>query len=231
MRSFEMRISSVSSDVCASDRVPHGLRRVIGVVWDGGDDGKLDPKKLRPITLAFDCPPLSAEMRRFIEWVATYTLSPPGLVARMAIRAPAALAPEPMVEGLRYIGGEPERMTPARARVLELVLEDLPWTRAGLAHAAGVSLSVVDGLARKGVFEKVFLPPPPVVARPDPDYTSPRIEGLQKEAAAEIVTRLRAGGYSASLIDGVTGSGKRSEERRVGKECVSTCRSRWSPYP
>src|SRR3546814_11741350 len=25
--------------------------------------------------------------------------------------------------------------------------------------------------------------------------------------------------------------GGRSEERRVGKECVSTCRSRWSPYP
>src|SRR3546814_15112349 len=25
-------------------------------------------------------------------------------------------------------------------------------------------------------------------------------------------------------------SGGRSEERRVGKECVSTCRSRWSPY-
>src|SRR3546814_15425000 len=23
----------------------------------------------------------------------------------------------------------------------------------------------------------------------------------------------------------------RSEERRVGKECVSPCRSRWSPYP
>src|SRR3546814_14496115 len=25
--------------------------------------------------------------------------------------------------------------------------------------------------------------------------------------------------------------GLRSEERRVGKECVSTCRSRWWPYP
>src|SRR3546814_13305385 len=25
--------------------------------------------------------------------------------------------------------------------------------------------------------------------------------------------------------------GGRSEERRAGKECVSTCRSRWSPYP
>src|SRR3546814_11692088 len=28
----------------------------------------------------------------------------------------------------------------------------------------------------------------------------------------------------------VAGMPKRSEERRVGKECVSTCRSRWSPY-
>src|SRR3546814_19169522 len=27
-----------------------------------------------------------------------------------------------------------------------------------------------------------------------------------------------------------TGAAARSEERRVGKECVSTCRSRWSPY-
>src|SRR3546814_12219138 len=26
------------------------------------------------------------------------------------------------------------------------------------------------------------------------------------------------------------GINRRSEERRVGKECVSTCRSRWSPY-
>src|SRR3546814_18305487 len=29
----------------------------------------------------------------------------------------------------------------------------------------------------------------------------------------------------------VLGKVNRSEERRVGKECVSTCRSRWSPYP
>src|SRR3546814_14215088 len=28
----------------------------------------------------------------------------------------------------------------------------------------------------------------------------------------------------------VEDSPNRSEERRVGKECVSTCRSRWSPY-
>src|SRR3546814_9911404 len=35
---------------------------------------------------------------------------------------------------------------------------------------------------------------------------------------------------SCSLVLGLLGSAGRSEERRVGKECVSTCRSRWSPY-
>ena len=33
---------------------------------------------------------------------------------------------------------------------------------------------------------------------------------------------------AASLLQ--QGAGDRSEERRVGKECVSLCRSRWSPY-
>src|SRR3546814_17416969 len=32
-------------------------------------------------------------------------------------------------------------------------------------------------------------------------------------------------GYSKASLGEI-----RSEERRVGKECVSTCRSRWSPY-
>ena len=34
----------------------------------------------------------------------------------------------------------------------------------------------------------------------------------------------------ARLAPVETVNGARSEERRVGKECVSTCRSRWSPY-
>src|SRR3546814_20258062 len=33
----------------------------------------------------------------------------------------------------------------------------------------------------------------------------------------------------ADLLSAIAGE-FRSEERRVGKECVSTCRSRWSPY-
>src|SRR3546814_14506529 len=35
---------------------------------------------------------------------------------------------------------------------------------------------------------------------------------------------------TAARLHGIQAVGLRSEERRVGKECVSTCRSRWSPY-
>ncbi|EMS95976.1 primosome assembly protein PriA [Agrobacterium tumefaciens str. Cherry 2E-2-2] len=189
-------------------QVPLGPRQVFGVVWDDAGEKSVDPKKLRPITKSFECPPLKAEMRRFVDWVAAYTLSPPGLVARMALRAPAAFDPEPMIEGLRLTEGRPERLTPARERVMELAAEGHGWTKSGLAHAAGVSTSVIDGLVKQGVFETVFLPAPPVVAEPDPDYVEPRLEGPQKQAASEILEDVRKGGFHVSLIDGVTGSGK-----------------------
>src|SRR3546814_11452824 len=38
------------------------------------------------------------------------------------------------------------------------------------------------------------------------------------------------GWHSTFLVPMAMGIVVRSEERRVGKECVSTCRSRWSPY-
>src|SRR3546814_13203537 len=39
-----------------------------------------------------------------------------------------------------------------------------------------------------------------------------------------------AGAASVEVAEVVAAPRARSEERRVGKECVSTCRSRWSPY-
>ncbi len=189
-------------------QVPLGPRQVIGVVWDGLEEGEVDPRKLRPIDKVFDCPPIDKDMRSFLDWVAGYTLSPPGLVARMALRAPAALDPDPMVEGLRFSGTVPERMTSARRKVLDLAGDGLSWTKSGLAHASGVSASVIDGLAAQGVFETVFLPPPPLVAKPDVDYAQARLEGPQKQAAEDILEGIRSGGFSVALIDGVTGSGK-----------------------
>src|SRR3546814_13122392 len=46
---------------------------------------------------------------------------------------------------------------------------------------------------------------------------------LAADADPAFSQRIRAG------VPGISTT-KRSEESRVGKECVSTCRSRWSPY-
>src|SRR3546814_19048649 len=42
-----------------------------------------------------------------------------------------------------------------------------------------------------------------------------------------LIALLAGGGAATAAHNNCSG---RSEERRVGKECVSTCRSRWSPY-
>src|SRR3546814_12324203 len=42
--------------------------------------------------------------------------------------------------------------------------------------------------------------------------------------------RIHAISIGAGIIALMVVRALRSEERRVGKECVSTCRSRWSPY-
>src|SRR3546814_16969113 len=44
------------------------------------------------------------------------------------------------------------------------------------------------------------------------------------------LSRQTLGGLAQQFYTGIGQQGVRSEERRVGKECVSTCRSRWSPY-
>src|SRR3546814_12658492 len=55
--------------------------------------------------------------------------------------------------------------------------------------------------------------------------------GRNPEHAAVAATTGLLRNLSQEEIAGVMAHELRSEERRVGKECVSTCRSRWSPYP
>src|SRR3546814_20866280 len=49
------------------------------------------------------------------------------------------------------------------------------------------------------------------------------------QGVVSIVTRADGAGFPGAP-SAPPRSARRSEERRVGKECVSTCRSRWSPY-
>src|SRR3546814_5312586 len=64
-----------------------------------------------------------------------------------------------------------------------------------------------------------------IVGRPG----MPRWNRLQKAYCAAQRKFDAAPGTLGPLV--LQGLVYRSEERRVGNECVSTCRSRWSPYP
>src|SRR3546814_7765047 len=62
-----------------------------------------------------------------------------------------------------------------------------------------------------------------------------RVPGLAAMETGRVVRRHhRRAAYSgmaaAPLASMAAAQAARSEERRDGKECVSTCRSRWSPY-
>ncbi|WP_455477926.1 primosomal protein N' [Bartonella sp. B10] len=208
--------SSMKIEVGSFVRVPVMGREVCGFVVDVGEQTtKMEKKaasvahrKLHFVLHVFDCPPLKAEMITFLRFVSRYTMAPFGLIARLVLCVPAALEPEAQVSGLRYCGGHVARLTPARLRVLELARDGMIWTRSGLAHAAGASVSVVEGLKSFGIFENVMVPAPAIVALPDPDFCSPVLEGAQREAAALLREGVLASQFQVFLLDGVTGSGK-----------------------
>ncbi|WP_455476934.1 primosomal protein N' [Bartonella sp. B41] len=208
--------SSMKVEVGSFVRVPVMGREVCGFVVDIGEQVELIGRKVAPVSQeklrfilhVFDCPPLKTEMIRFLYFVSQYTMAPFGLVARLVLCVPSALESEEQVLGLRYCGGDVERLTPARAKVLALACDGMVWTRSGLAHAAGTSVSVVDGLKSLGVFEDAILPVPTLVAMPDPDFCSPVLEGAQSLAAAVLRKGVVSSQFQVFLLDGVTGSGK-----------------------
>ena len=95
--------------------VPLGAREVIGVVW--ADDVTIKPglhNRLKDIEAKLDYPPLREELRRFVDWVANYTLSPRGMVLRMGLRMGEHLGPARERIGVRLAGPTPKRSTPAQ---------------------------------------------------------------------------------------------------------------------
>jgi primosomal protein N' (replication factor Y) (superfamily II helicase) len=191
-------------------RVPLGPREVIGVVWGaaGLPDDTVDPAKLREVSVKFDSPAMSAEQREFFDWITEYTLSPPGLVLRMGLRVSAALGPARQEVGYAATGDNPEKMTAQRARVLEIVTDGGVWKAGELARAAGVSTGVVKGLVEAGGLAARQLPAFLPFDRPDIKARVPNLSTEQAAAADVLRKQVKKAGFSAVLLDGVTGSGK-----------------------
>ncbi|MBR46556.1 MAG: primosomal protein N' [Rhodospirillaceae bacterium] len=192
-------------------RAPLGHREVVGVVWRHvGEDEEIDlaRDKLKHIGAVLPVPPMPESLRKLVDWVAEYTLAKRGAVLRMAMSVPAAL--EPAKRRTAYLAGEetPERLTPARKRVFEVLADGLPRGAAELAREAAVGAGVVRALAKAGALRPVSLPAWSAPERPDWRRARADLSPGQQAAADALTARVAESAFSVTLLDGVTGSGK-----------------------
>ncbi len=189
--------------------VPLGTRERIAVVWGPGSDA-LPAARLKAVLERRDAPPMPADLRAFIDWVASYTIQPPGAVLRMAMRVPAALTPPTPVTAYLFSGGKlPERLTEPRRRVLDtMAATSDPLTAAEIARKAQVSNAVVRGLADCGALKRVSRPRHAPLPQPVLDTESVTLSPDQQAAAATLRTSIAQDAFSVTLLEGVTGSGK-----------------------
>ncbi|WP_136634677.1 primosomal protein N' [Pseudooceanicola onchidii] len=201
-------------------QVPLGPRQVLGVVWGPGK-GDFDYNKVRPVTKVLDAAPMRDEMREFLVRAGDYTLTPMSAMLRLATRAPGLSNPPSMQKVYRLGGVEPDRMTDARTRVLD-VLRDyggLSFTLKELAEMAGVSTGVVKGLVTQGAVREEETPRDLPYPRMDTARHGKPLTDDQAAAAARLSDGFAKGGYGTTLLRGVTGSGK----TEVYLEAVAAC--------
>jgi len=190
-------------------RAPIGNRKVVGVVWECDVEDNKDRKfEIKAILGKLNTPPLSDNLRGFIDWVAGYTLSSPGMVLKMAVSSPKALEDEKMVTAYEMaFTNETTKITPARKKVIRLLNHsNEPLTMDDIVEQTGVGTTVVKGLLRLGQVKEVFIEPErdiPQISKLDVELSE-----YQQIAADDLCKKVAAKDFSATLLDGVTGSGK-----------------------
>ena len=210
--------------------VPLARRFEVGVVWGPGA-GDVAETKLREVVHRLDLPPLPDVLRRFIGWVAGYTLQPAGSVLRMTLN-PARRWPQAKAQtaitatgvSLTAIG---VKATPARETVLAIAARKGPFeSAAALSRETGVGAGVIRDLIAKGALAVVEAQPASPFAPANPAHHQPVLEPAQRAAADVLCTKVGAG-FSVTVLDGVTGSGKTevyleavAETLRAGKQVL-----------
>src|SRR4051794_3141782 len=200
--------------------VPLNRREEVGVVWDHSAEDGVPDHKLKPLSGLIDSPPMRPALRRFIDWVASYTLSAPGEVLAMALRVVPQGVNRPPTGWVRADPLPGTRITEARNKVLEALASKQPRTTGELAGAAGVGTGVVRGMADAGLLVPAALPLEPPFAYPDPDNPGEILAVDQAAAGAALRRAVAEQTFSVTLLDGVTGSGKTETYLEAVAECL-----------
>ncbi|MBX3456450.1 primosomal protein N' [Ferrovibrio sp.] len=210
-------------------RVSLSGRELVGVVWDGEAETLPPDKKLKQVAEVYRTPPLSAPLRRLVDWVAAYTLNTPGMVLRMCLPMPEALTqPPPSRQVLHIAQPQPDlRPNAQRSRVLAIAAERPGLSQSELAEAAGVGAAVVRRLVELGALRALSVSADSRRSEPDGDAAGPHLSEDQQAAAQTLCKAVAARQFSVALLQGVTGSGKTevyfeavAEALRMGRQCL-----------
>ncbi len=192
---------------------PLGPRQILGIVWDDGHlaGDSIPFAKLRPLLGVLPVPPLSAPLRRLIEWTADYYCAPLAAVAKMALSSPQALQGGKTITEYRLVtpaeSSSNTRLTPQRNAAIS-ALQGTQATLRELSEIAGVSETVLRGMVNAGLLSPVLVDLDRPFAAADPDHTQPQLSPDQTSAADHFTAAVTAQKFQPFLLDGVTGSGK-----------------------
>lgn len=191
-------------------RVPFGREVHVGVVWKKGKSSNLDESKIKPIMERINFPPLSAELRKFIEFVSGYNMAFAGQVLKMVLSV-RQVFDDPKMTVLYELSGKTLaearlKNSDARWRVMDF-LKVAPFNRQDIAAGAGVGQSVIKAMIDAGVLRPVLIEDKKEFEKPNAAYKKVNLTDEQKEAAVQLVGEIGSG-FNVTLLDGVTGSGK-----------------------
>ena len=189
-------------------RVPLGKKETAGVVWGHGGDEALDPGKVKAVLQKYDCPPMPEVHRKFIEWVARYTMADLGTVLKMSLSVPDALQPQKTAQAYTLPEKMPEKLSSHRMKVLDFLFDGVPYRAAEIAKAVGCSTMMIRAMADAGQLRAVpVTTPAPCAIKAVPENTL-TFSDSQQQAADALREQVAAKKYGVTLLDGVTGSGK-----------------------
>jgi primosomal protein N' (replication factor Y) len=187
--------------------VPLGKREIPGVVW-GAAEGTVAPEKLKAVISSYGLPPMPEAQRKFIDWVASYTMNPKGLVLKMCLSVPGALEKPKPVTAYKIVPHVPAKLSPAHQKIFDVLKDGHAKRAAEIADMAECSASVVKTMAKKGLLEAVEIFSAAPCRAPDPERKGASLSEDQHAVAERLRSAVEQGGYNAALLDGVTGAGK-----------------------
>lgn len=192
--------------------VPFGREKLAGIIWKIGQTAQIDAKKIKPIIEVINLPKISKAMISFIIKTAEYNLAPKGLVLKMVLGQKTNQLPKQKVilyglniknENLQGI-----RITEARQAVFDFLANGYEAEKETIIEATGASDNVISAMIKSGFLYKREMLVNEETQEQKVSLSKQVNLTDEQQAAADILVRKVDNGFSATLLDGITGSGK-----------------------